>query len=411
MAAERMRKVTFTGATGAKLDARLDLPSGKPVAWALVAHCFTCSKDLLSLTRLSHALSDHGWAVLRFDFTGIGSSEGEFGNPDFRSNVGDVIAAARHLRDHFAAPTLLLGHSVGGAAVLAAAEQLPEVRAVATLNTPLEPEQAPRLFGGAWENARRNGFAELSIAGRPFRVTAEFFEHLSRERMERAVRELSRPLLVMHGTADALVPVTNGERLFLAAQQPRSFVAVDGGDHLLSRREDAVFVASVVASWASRYAPSVPQPSREPLPEIGHVEVAESGDGPYAQRITLGPHRIRADEPESFGGRDTGPPPYDLLLASLGACTSMTLRMYADRKGWPLEHVSVQLSHRRIHASDCKDCETTVGKIDLLERRLQLEGALDPDQRARLLEIANRCPVHRTLESEVKITTELAEEL
>ncbi|MGA9522576.1 MAG: alpha/beta fold hydrolase, partial [Myxococcaceae bacterium] len=303
-----MRKLTFTGASGAKLDARLDLPSGEPVAWALVAHCFTCSKDLLSLTRLSHALSDHGWAVLRFDFTGIGSSEGEFGNPDFQSNVGDVIAAARHLRQHFAAPALLLGHSLGGAAVLAAAEQLPEVRAVAVLNTPVAPEQAPRLFGGTWEEARRKGFAELSIQGKPFRISASFFEHLARERMERTARELSRPLLVVHGTADELVPVSNGERLFDAARHPKSFVAVDGGDHLLSRRNDAVFVASVVASWASRYAPPM-MPSLEPLPEVGHVEVAESGDGPYAQRITLGPHRLRADEPESFGGRDTGPSP------------------------------------------------------------------------------------------------------
>ena len=400
-------KVTFPSPSGAGLAARLDRPAGEPRAFALFAHCFTCSKDVFAASRISQALAERGFAVLRFDFTGLGASEGEFANTNFSSNLGDVIAAADHLREQYQAPQLLIGHSLGGAAVLAAAQHVPEAKAVATVGAPFDPAHVSRLFKEAREEIEAKGEAEVTLAGRTFTVRKQFLEDLKEQCSAERIGALRKALLIFHAPLDAIVGIDNAGEIFKAARHPKSFVSLDGADHLLTRRADAVYVAEVLAAWASRYLPA---PAEADVPERGReVLVAETRQGRFQQVVRVGRHELRADEPTSFGGDDTGPGPYDYLLAGLGACTSMTVRMYAERKGLPLERVAVRLSHDKIHAQDCEDCETKEGKLDEITRIVELSGALDDSQRQRLLEIADKCPVHRTLTSEIKIRTRLAE--
>ncbi len=366
---------SFAGSGGETLAAKLDLPPGAPRAYAIFAHCFTCSKESRAAAYISQALAARGIAVLRFDFAG----------PLFSSNIEDLVHAANHLRSRHAAPQILVGHSLGGAAVLAAAAQIPEARAVATLGAPFEPEHAARL-------AER-----VKI---PLREA--FVQDLARHDPAQAIGALRKALLVMHSPRDAVVDIDNAARIFMAAKHPKSFVSLDDADHLLARAADAAYAAEVLSAWSSRYLEAKHQ---EPVPG---VRVVEAHQGRFAQDLYAGRHRLRADEPAAVGGGDTGPSPYDLLLAALGACTAMTLRMYAEQKKLPLEHVAVDLSHEKVHAADCADCETREGRIDRIERIVTLEGALDAAQRAKLLEIANKCPVHRTLHSEVSIPTRLA---
>lgn len=401
----RSEKLTFPGATGDQLAARLDRPSGEPVAYALFAHCFTCTMDMLAASQISAALAKQGIAVLRFDFTGLGHSEGEFANTNFSSNVADLVKAADYLRETRQAPKLLIGHSLGGAAILAAATRVPEATAVATIAAPAEPAHVEHLFTTALPEIEAKGEAEVALAGRRFRVTKQFLDDIDGQHLARAIAGMRKALIIMHAPRDDVVGIENAGKIFKAAKHPKSFISLDDADHLLSRREDAVYAASVLAAWARRYLGS---PDREAAAaaEPGTVVVQEAGEGRLAQRISVGHHELRADEPAEFGGDDTGPTPYDLLLASLGACTSMTVRMYADRKQWPLGRVTVSLRHDRIHASDCADCETRDGKVDRIVREVAFDGPLDAGQHRRLLEIADKCPVHRTLTSEVSIVTE-----
>ena len=397
--------IHFPGALGDRLAARLDLPVTPPAAFALFAHCFTCSKDSLAASRISAALTDNGLGVLRFDFTGLGASEGDFANTNFSSNVADLVAAASWLREHHQAPRILVGHSLGGAAVLAAAEQIPESAAVSTIGAPYDPAHVRRLLEGVTPEIEAAGTADVTIAGRKFRIKQQFLDDISSQNSNRYLAQLRKALLIFHSPRDTTVSIENAGMIFAAAKHPKSFISLDDADHLLTRKEDALYVASVLASWASRYVKPAPRPA---VPaEEGVVTVSETLENKFTQSIGVGGHHLRADEPESFGGTNTGPSPYDLLLASLGACTSMTLRLYADRKNWPLEHVTVRLKHEKIHARDCAECETKEGKIDRIDREIELQGALDASQRARLLEIANRCPVHRTLHSEVVVPTRL----
>lgn len=395
------RRLTFPGSQG-ELAGRIELPADTPRAWALFAHCFTCGADIAAATRISRALAESGVAVLRFDFTGLGHSDGEFANATFSSNIDDLVHAADHLREHYAAPTILIGHSLGGAAVLAAAERIPEVKAVATLAAPADPAHVTRLFAARKDHIEAEGEAEVCLAGRPFRIKRQFLDDINAQPQAERIANLGAALLVMHSPIDELVSVDNARQIYETARHPKSFVAIDGAKHLLTRPGDARFVASILAAWAARYAFDPDEPD-EPARE-GGVEVSESHAGTYAQRIRAGGHPLTADEPEPIG-TDTGPSPYDLLLAALGACTSMTVRMYADRKQWPLDDVHVALRHAKIHAEDCEHCETKAGTIDHIERRITLSGSLDDEQRAKLLEIANKCPVHRTLHSEVDIET------
>ena len=401
-------RVRFPGAFGGELAARLDRPGGRsgeePTAYALFAHCFTCSKDLKAVGRISRALVERGIAVLRFDFTGLGESEGDFADTNFSSNLEDLLAAADYLRRRHRAPKLLVGHSLGGAAVLAAAPQVPESVAVATIGAPSDTRHlSDTLLRAAPELAAAEE-AEVVLAGRTFRVRRQFLDDLRRQRVLEAVHELGRALLIFHSPVDEVVHVDHARRIYEAARHPKSYVSVDGADHLLLEEPaDARWVAEVLASWAGRYL-GAPAPERRPAPRLADGEVRVSGGREkYRQRIRAGRHELLADEPRSVGGGDLGPTPYDLLLAGLGACTNMTLSMYADRKGWDLSGVDVLLRHEKIHARDCEECETEQGRVDRIERRIELRGELDAAQRARLMEIADRCPVHRTLTSETVI--------
>jgi len=400
-------KLTFTGADGAELAARLDLPAGAPRAYALFAHCFTCTKDIFAAARIAAGLAEQGIAVLRFDFTGLGHSQGEFANTNFSSNVADLLRAADYLRETRAAPKIVIGHSLGGAAVLAAAPDMPEAVAVATIGAPAEPAHVQHLFQQARPEIEAKGEAEVLLAGRPFRIRKQFLEDIEKQKLAAAIGSMRKALMVFHAPRDATVGIENAGEIFQAAKHPKSFVSLDDADHLLSRKQDAVYVATVLAAWASRYL-DPPEEVEALRAAPGTVVVQETGEGRFTQRIAAGKHALRADEPADFGGNDTGPTPYDLLLAGLGACTSMTMRMYAARKRWPLERVTVTLHHEKIHAEDCADCETKEGRIDRIARSLAFEGELDEAQQAKLLEIADKCPVHRTLESEVLVETVLA---
>lgn len=401
--------VRFPGALGSELAASLDLPAVTPRAYALFAHCFACSKDTLAASRISAALTAHGFGVLRFDFTGLGGSEGDFANTNFSSNVADLVAAANWLRQNHQAPKLLIGHSLGGAAVLAAAREIPETVAVATIGAPFDPGHVKHLLAPAVAEIEASGEAEVDLAGRKFRIKKQFLQDIGSQNSRDAIGSLRKALLIFHSPRDTTVSIENAAQIFMAAKHPKSFVSLDDADHLLTRREDAAYVAAVLAAWAGRYL-GAPVMEARPIAagDPGIVTVSETREGRFAQAITVGKHRLRADEPPGVGGADTGPSPYDLLLAGLGACTSMTVRMYADLKQLPLEKVTVRLRHDKVHATDCAECETREGKIDRIEREIELEGSLDDAQRARLLEIANKCPVHRTLHSEVWIPTRLA---
>jgi uncharacterized OsmC-like protein/pimeloyl-ACP methyl ester carboxylesterase len=401
MPAERF---DFPNAQGQKLAALLDRPPGEPRAYALFAHCFTCGKDVHAAKRIADGLTALDIAVLRFDFTGLGSSEGEFANTTFSSNVADLVAAANELRRIARAPAILIGHSLGGAAVLAAASDVPEARAVVTIAAPSDPTHVTGLFKDRLDDISTKGVVEVALAGRPFRISRGFVDDLAEHRLLECVANLRKALLVFHSPTDEVVGIENATRIFTAAKHPKSFVSLAGADHLLSRRSDASYVAGVVRAWAERYldmpeiAPHLPDESKA-------VVVRETRVGKFQQQVTVGSHRFLADEPVDVGGLGSGPGPYDLLLAGLGACTAMTLRLYAERKALPLERVTVELTHDRIHAADCESCETKEGMIDRIERAITLRGDLDDEKRRRLLEIADKCPVHRTLTSEVDIRT------
>jgi len=401
MPAERF---DFPNAAGERLAALVDRPAGPPRAFALFAHCFTCGKDILAAKRIAERLAGAGIAVLRFDFTGLGSSEGDFANTHFSSNVDDLVAAADHLRATRGVPGILIGHSLGGAAVLAAAERIPDARAVVTIAAPFDPGHVTGLFKEHVANIREQGEVEVALAGRPFRIRREFLDDVAERRLHDHVANLRKALLVFHSPTDDIVGIDNASRIFLAAKHPKSFVSLAGADHLLSQKRDAIYVADVIAAWAERYLDK-PAEAVKAEGEPGVVLVRETGVGKFQQEIVSGAHRFLADEPVAVGGLDSGPSPYNLLLAALGACTAMTVRLYADHKKLPLERVSVRLTHNKIHAQDCEDCETKEGMLDRIDRNITLEGSLDVDQRKRLIEIANKCPVHRTLESEIDTRT------
>ena len=401
MPAERF---DFPNAQGQKLAALLDRPAGEPRAYALFAHCFTCGKDIRAAKRVAEGLTALGIAVLRFDFTGLGSSEGEFANTTFSSNVGDLVAAANELRRSASAPAILIGHSLGGTAVLAAAAEVAEARAVVTIAAPCDPTHVTGLFKDRLEEIAAEGEVQATLAGRQFRISRGFIDDLAEHKLMERIANLRKALLIFHSPTDEIVALDNASRIFAAAKHPKSFVSLAGADHLLSRRSDAAYVANVIHAWAERYL-EAPQPQSEAPGDAKTVLVRETGQGRFQQEITVGTHRFLADEPLEVGGLDSGAGPYDLLLAGLGACTAMTLRLYAERKALPLERVTVRLNHSRIHAADCADCETKDGMLDRIERAITLRGALDAEQRRRLLEIADKCPVHRTLTSEIDIRT------
>lgn len=412
MTAIETERLSIPNGRGQMLAARLDRPAaGPPHAVALFAHCFTCSKDSHAARRIAQALAARGIATLRLDFTGLGESEGDFADTHFGSNLQDLEAAIAFLRARGQAPSLLVGHSLGGAAVIAVAREAPEVRAVVTIGAPHDPAQLVRHLGDRAAEIEAQGEAEVMLGGRPFTVRRAFLEDIAAHRLDGHLAHLGRALLVMHAPTDQVVGIDNATRLFVAARHPKSFVGLEGADHLLTRAEDAAWVADVIAAWSARFLPAAPaqDSATTPAPALPHgqVRVSETGRSPYEAEVLAGAHRLIADEPESVGGRDAGPAPYDLLLAALGACTTMTLRMYAQRKGMKLDRASVTLTHGRVHAKDCAECEGEGPMLEVIDKVLTLEGDLSEAERARLVEIAGRCPVHRTLQARPTIRTRL----
>ena len=403
----RTETFQFQNAEGRTLAGRLELPDGAPRAYAVFAHCFTCGKDVAAATRVSRQLAARGIAVLRFDFTGLGNSDGDFANTDFSSNVQDLVAAANALGERHAAPRLLVGHSLGGAAVLVAAHELPEVRAVATIAAPSDPAHVEHLIGCSLEGLAPDEEATVELAGRPFRMKRRFLDDVRAQGGPEHLAKLGRALLVMHAPTDELVSIDHARALYEAARHPKSFVSLDDADHLLSRRRDSAYAADVLAAWAARYLGDDEEGDRDatPAPTPEETVVVERISGLH-HRVRAGRHLLEADEPASLGGTDRGPAPYAFVSAGLGACTAMTLEMYAKHKAWELAEVSVSVRHEQ---DTTKDADGRAQRVDRFHRVVDLRGELDDTQRERLLEIANRCPVHRTLtENEVRVTTELA---
>jgi uncharacterized OsmC-like protein/alpha-beta hydrolase superfamily lysophospholipase len=405
-------RLTFPGSLGDELAARLDMPLTAVRAYALFAHCFTCGKDIVAARRIAAELASLGVAVLRFDFTGLGSSEGEFQNTSFSSNVEDLVRAADHLRERYQGPQILIGHSLGGAAVLAAAHRIAEAKAVATIGAPSDVAHVLQHFEARLGDIERDGVAHVTLAGRTFPITKEFVEDARGQALRNRIANLQKALLVMHAPRDQTVGIEHATAIFTAAKHPKSFVSLDSADHLLSDGRDAAYAARVIAAWASRY---VPQDEADVGADRNDaVVVRETGAGKFQNAIAAGPHLLLADEPLSAGGLDSGPNPYAYLAAALGACTSMTLRIYAERKRITLGRLTVSIKHGKLPAEHCDDCgavaEGRSGQIDRFERTIAVEGGVDAAMADKLIEIAGKCPVHRTLESRSAVVTKLAED-
>ncbi|MEJ8814013.1 bifunctional alpha/beta hydrolase/OsmC family protein [Variovorax ureilyticus] len=389
----------FEGEKGARLVGKLDLPDGSPHGYALFAHCFTCTKESLAAVRIGRALAGQGLGVLRFDFTGLGQSGGEFADSTFSGSVKDVVAAAQAMRDAGIEPTLLIGHSLGGAAVLAAAADLPNVKAIATIGAPFDVQHVTRLFGDDLEKLLEKGEAEVKLGGRPFKIRSSFVDDLGAHDQAQRIHDLRRALLVIHAPMDRTVDIENAGQIFQAALHPKSFVSLDDADHLLTRSADSAYAAEVIAAWATRY---VGKPPPRSAIEPGEVVVEETGEGDFQVEVLAGGVRFLADEPIEVGGLGSGPTPYDLLCAGLGACTAMTIRMYARHKAWPLQRVRVCVGHARTRGEE---------PPDEFRREVALEGDLTDEQRSRLMEIAERCPVHRSLEQGARVSTQQVREI
>ena len=402
-------KINFPGHNGQQLAALLNRPVGAVRAVALFAHCFTCSKDIFAARQIAATLTAHGFAVLRFDFTGLGHSEGEFANTNFSSNVADLKAAAAWLAIQDMPPSMLIGHSLGGAAVLKVAAEIPSVKAIATIGAPGDPAHVAHNFKDARAEIEAEGKAEILLAGRPFTVQKQFLEDIEQASLIEAQKQFRGATLILHAPLDTVVGIDNAADIFTQARHPKSFISLDGADHLLSRRDDTDYVAGLIASWSQRYLPKQAEATAPDVGE-GYVRAAERHKDGLTQDIHVGSKfHLIGDEPTTVGGADLGPTPYQFLSAGLASCTSLTLRIYAKHKGLALEHVSVDVSHEKIHADDCASCEQSTGKIDHFKREIHITGDLSSEDRQKLLEIADKCPVHRTLHSRADIQTELVD--
>ncbi len=405
----KIQSVEFTGSHGNKLVAKLDLPDGEIHAYAIFAHCFTCSKEINSTRRISAELADRSIAVLRFDFTGLGKSDGEFSETNFSSNIEDLLAAAQFLREEYAPPQIIIGHSLGGAAAISAAAQIPEAKAVVTIGAPANTEHVVQVFGEKTSEIEDRGEAIVNLAGREFSIRRQFLADLKKTSVTARAAKLGKALLILHSPVDTTVGIENAQEIFIAARHPKSFISLDRADHLLTKPEDAKFAAGMIAEWAARYTDQLETDEDE---AVEGVLVRETGKSKFHNIAIAGKHKIIADEPKSVGGTNEGPSPYDLLAMALGTCTNMTIRMYAEFKKLPIGNISVHVDHKKIHAKDCEICTQDQreggGKIDVFDRSITVEGLDDPEISQKLLKIADKCPVHKTLSKGAKITTKLA---
>ncbi|MFC3880595.1 alpha/beta fold hydrolase [Algoriphagus namhaensis] len=400
------QKLSFTNQRGFELSADLYLPvESHPKFYAIFAHCFTCSKNFSAVTKISNALSNEGVGILSFDFTGLGRSEGDLVDSSFSSNVTDLLDAAKYLEEHYQAPQMLIGHSLGGAAVLYVAAELPSIQAMVTIGAPSYPAHVKHLFKGGLEELETKGSAEVSIGGRPFRIDKQFVDDLEQKPLAIFLKKLKKSLLILHSPQDEIVDISNAAEIYGAAFHPKSFISLDGASHLINNVDDSKYIGEVIASWSGRYVEVTK--IEGPIHDLeGHqVQVRLSGSG-FTTEVKTPFHHLTADEPLEVGGSNLGPTPYDLLMASLGTCTAMTLRMYADRKKWPLKEVEVFLNFESTHKTDSENPNDSKSKVGQFTRLIRLEGDLDKDQQNRLMEIADRCPVHRTLHEEIAVVTE-----
>lgn len=401
MKSERLK---FKNQEGIELSARIDFPVDKqPIAFAVFAHCFTCNKNLNAVKNISRALTAKGFGVLLFDFTGLGASDGEFENTSFTSNINDLVAASDFLTENYEAPEIIIGHSLGGAAALFTAGKLDNIKAVVTIAAPFDPYHVTHLIAGGIEEIKAKGKAEVNIGGRPFTISKQFIDDIESKDPEAVAKELRKPLLIMHSPTDSTVGIGNAAKMYSAAHHPKSFITLDDADHLLSKKEDSLYAGSMIAAWVSKY---IEVPEKNELKGPSNI-ISKTGNENFTTELKAGKHHLLADEPESVGGLDLGPTPYDLVSAGLAACTSMTLQMYAKRKQWDLQEAKVHIEHNKDHAQDCETCEQSNSKIDHFYRMIELIGDLDDTQRAKLMVIADKCPVHKTLHSEVRVVTEL----
>ncbi|MFZ1808995.1 MAG: bifunctional alpha/beta hydrolase/OsmC family protein [Cyclobacteriaceae bacterium] len=401
-------KAKFKNKEGQELAARMELPAnGHPHSYAIFAHCFTCNKNLNAIRNVVNNMTEAGFGVLSFDFTGLGESDGDFADTNFSSNVEDIVAAADFLNSEYNAPSLLIGHSLGGAAVLFAADKIKSIKAIATIGAPSNPEHVQHLIQSNVEEIEKNGAAEVNIGGRSFKIKKQFVDDLKKHTLPEVLKTLRKSLLIMHSPQDATVGIENAAEIYTVAHHPKSFISLDGADHLMTNKADSQYVGKVIASWAERYLHIDNEESLQS--EAQTVVSIKDKTNKFLTQIQTGKHALLADEPTDVGGEDLGPSPYQLLTSALGACTAMTMRMYADRKGWEIEEIKVHLNHDKRYSDDCADCEKSTSKIDHFERIIEVDSQLDEKQLQRLLEIANKCPVHRTLEGEVKVITSLKE--
>lgn len=400
-----LQKVSFKNDSGQNLSGRLELPVDQhPHNFALFAHCFTCNKNLGAIRNISRALTMAGFGVLRFDFTGLGESDGDFEDTNFSGNVEDLIAASNFLAENHTAPTLLIGHSLGGAAAIFAGAEIESVKAIVTIGAPSNPEHVANLLRSSIDEINKNGLAVVNLSGRDFTIKKQFLDDLESKSLPDIVQNLRKAILVMHSPQDTTVGIKNAEEIYIAARHPKSFISLDGADHLLMRKEDSQYAGMVLAGWASRYV-DIP---KETAVKSSHDVVASlDGENGFTTQMKVGNHYMVSDEPETYGGNDFGPTPYELVSAGLASCTAMTIQMYAKRKQWDVQNVEVHISYGKKHAVDCENCEQDSAKIDTFTREIKLEGNLDEEQIRRILLIADKCPVHRTLHSETQVITTL----
>ena len=400
-----IQKITFTNKEGQELSGRLELPVHQhPHNFAIFAHCFTCTKNLSAVKNISRSLTSEGFGVLRFDFTGLGDSDGDFADTNFSGNVDDLIAAADFLAEHYESPKLLVGHSLGGAAVIFAASKLESVTAVATIGAPSNPKHVKHLFKSNLEEIASTGKATVNLSGRDFTIKKQFLDDLEKQSLPEIAKNLRKAILVMHSPQDTTVGINNAEEIYKAAHHPKSFVSLDGADHLLMNKEDSIYVGSVISGWVKRF---VSLPKDDVLKSSHQVVASLDAEDGFTTQMKLGKHYMIADEPISYGGNDFGPSPYELVSAGLSACTVMTIQMYVKRKGWDLKNVEVHTNYGKDHAIDCEHCDENSAKIDTFNREIKLEGNLDEKQIKRILQIADKCPVHKTLHSNTQIVTKL----